>query len=67
MIQTTNETRRKEPMQTRRNVTLDIPPYGVVAPLVGWEVTDETSDGLKIANSSGDSTTYKIWIIGGVN
>lgn len=50
--------------------TLDIPPGGVLsltAPLAGWTVTDSTGDLVVIANSSGSSTTYKIWILGAAN
>lgn len=47
--------------------TVLIKPYGavtLVAPLAGWTVTDSSADGIKILNSAGDTTTYKIHIVG---
>ena len=47
--------------------TVDIPPYGVItliAPLSGFTVTNTTADGLKLLNSAGSSTIYKIHVIG---
>jgi len=47
--------------------TMAIKPSGVFAvsfPLAGVSIATETSDGLKILNSSGDSSIYKIWITG---
>lgn len=50
--------------------TINVLPSGAIAlvgPLAGWTVTDASADGLKVTNSAGSSSTYKIWIIGGGN
>lgn len=50
--------------------TVSIPPSGavaLVAPLAGWPVAAGTGDILKMTNSTGTATTYKIWVVGGSN
>lgn len=47
--------------------TVTVPPLGflcLAAPLAGWPVTDTTADELKVLNSAGATTTYKIHILG---
>jgi hypothetical protein len=55
------------PFETWASGTVLVPPLGtfaLVAPGAGFTVTATTGDLLKILNSSGSSTTYKIWING---